>query len=118
MYFIINPVFTEKDIKKITIVNLKQLSGSKSYKYFEKALAKSIRSSLRKKHSIKLIDKLPKKITDLADDGYTYLIQGEYSTVKGEITVNFRVVYVKRTVTIIQAQLTGYPDPRVFDLVD
>ncbi len=118
LLFFLNSTFTKKKSIKIFITNFKQKSGSNFYNYFQQALAKNIKTTLEKSHYIKYANKLTKKTNELINSGFNFFIKGEYKVVNSIIYVDFRVVYLKQRVTIIQAKIKGHPDYRFFNMIE
>jgi len=103
---------------KIFISNLVQdAGGGDDFKFFSSALARSIKTTLAKKFTVDF-DEDPLRREKLVDKGYKFVIDGRYSVQGQELTVSFSVISVKKYVPIVQATVTGFPDDRIFDLVD
>ncbi len=103
---------------KVFISQFEYSSDNKSYTFFKKAIARSIRISLKRRGFTVIYNDKDKDSDDLQGDGFEYKVAGKYFIRKNVLIVRFSVIDVKEDNSILQASVRGYPDNRVFDLVD
>ena len=107
----------ENSGKKIFIYNFKQTHGKKTYRYFQSSLARSIRVVLKSGNKLTYEKKLKSRDT-LIKQGYDFFIKGKYFVRKGKMHATFSVIELKKYMSVIVVLATGYPDTRIFDLID
>ncbi len=105
--------------KKIAITPLKYVSekNKQRWAFFKKSLARSIRTSLDEKFIVVFNEKKLSN-NELIKKGFTHKITGSYNVINNNIKISFSVIHLKKNMPIIVAKVSGYPDTRVFDLVD
>ncbi len=103
--------------KKIFISEFTQIAGRSGFVFFRKAFPRSIKTTLSRKHKIKY-QSTPISREKLLAQNYDFLIKGKYSVINNELTVEFEVIHIKKKIVVIKAKIKGFPDTRVFRLVD
>ena len=119
LFFLIlhTTVLFSQEGKKLFIYNFEQADTSKKYRYFRKSLARSVRVALRKKNTVNYNAKLlPRK--SLLAQGYSFYIKGRFSVKNGKMRATFSIIELEKYMSVIVVIANGYPDMRMFDLID
>lgn len=88
-----------------------------NYHFYSAALARSIKNTLSRNITADYIESVPDD-AELLSKGYQYQVAGSYAITGTEIKIEFSVTHIERKITTILAQVSGYADNRVFDLID
>lgn len=103
--------------KKFFITPFTSIQEIEDYASYKTILPRSIRASIRKTHLAEF-DESIKKRSELLNKGYDFLIEGNYSIRQNEILIEFNVIYLKTNSFLIFADITGFNDRRIFDMID
>ncbi len=102
--------------KKIFILQFIKKKNSEDYA-FGKSVPRSIRSVLRKNNKVKYSSKSMSN-QKLLKRKFQFIIKGKYIVRKGKMRVQFSVVHLKKDKPVLIAIANGYPDYRMFRLID
>ena len=106
-----------KQQKKIFISKFEAKKIANQYSFYKSSLPRSIRSVLRKKNHVIFSNKVLNN-KELLKQKCDFIIKGKYKVEKGMMKVSFSVIHVKTTRVVIIAIASGYPDFRIFTLID
>ena len=117
LFLLSYPLYPSQQQNKMFISKFIQAENNPNYQYYSVALPRSIRATLQSRVSI-IFAEQERTASALSTENFQFHIKGRYNVKQGFMHVTFSLTNLKNNKVNVIAVAKGYPDFRIFTLID